>query len=178
MFNIILVLYYFRVSLPSNEQFRCQCCLNIGDSNSVTTVPADVLAPNSARPSADTMKNLMWLFSGLWLLIWDLFSKTRPSFSKLPRELDSSLCTFNPICANVFRWKEKHIFTFYVIPPHWYEKGSWNPSSSKTKTCIFYIVNIMSADVLTTQEARSSATMIFTMLNQINLVPWMLRVKC
>ena len=31
---------------------------------------------------------------------------------------------------------------FYVIPPHWHDTGSWNPSSSKTRTYLFYIVNI------------------------------------
>ena len=33
------------------------------------------------------------------------------------------------------------------------------------------MVSIMVADVLAMQGARASATMIFTMLNQINLVP-------
>ena len=37
---------------------------------------------------------------------------------------------------------------------------SWNPSSCKTRTYLFYIVNIMGADVLVTQGARTSATMI------------------
>ena len=36
---------------------------------------------------------------------------------------------------------------------------------------LLYIVNIMGADVLATQGAKASATMIFTMLNQINSVP-------
>ena len=39
--------------------------------------------------------------------------------------------------------------------------GSWNPSSSKTRTCLFFIVNIMGADVLVTQGSRASATIIF-----------------
>ena len=34
-----------------------------------------------------------------------------------------------------------------------------------------YIVNIMGGDVLATQGAKASATMIFTMLNRIDLVP-------
>ena len=34
-------------------------------------------------------------------------------------------------------------------------------------TLLFYTVNIMGADVLVMQGARASATMIFTMLNQI-----------
>ena len=37
---------------------------------------------------------------------------------------------------------------------------------------LFYIVNIMGADVLATQGARASATMILAMLNQINLVSY------
>ena len=63
------------------------------------------------------------------------------------------------------------IFTYYVILPHWHDAGSWNPTSSKRKTYLFYIVNIMGADVLATQGARASATMIFTVLNRINWVP-------
>ena len=36
---------------------------------------------------------------------------------------------------------------------------------------LFYIVNIMGADVLATQGARVSAAMIFTKFNRINSVP-------
>ena len=60
----------------------------------------------------------------------------------------------NPLRAKCLQREQKHIFTFYVIPPHWHETGSWNPSSSKTRTYLFYIVNIMGADVLGTQGAR------------------------
>ena len=42
---------------------------------------------------------------------------------------------------------------------------------SKTRTSLLYIVDIMGADALTTQGARALATMILTMLNQINSVP-------
>ena len=77
----------------------------------------------------------------------------------------------NPLCAKFFKKGQKHIFTFYVIPPHLHVTGSWNPSSSKTRIYQFYIVNIMGADVLATQGARASATMILTLLNQVNSVP-------
>ena len=40
--------------------------------------------------------------------------------------------------------------------------GSWNPSSSKTRTYPFHIINIMVADVLATQGARASAATILT----------------
>ena len=46
-----------------------------------------------------------------------------------------------------------------------------NPSLSKTRTYIFYIVNIMGADVLALQGVRASLTMILTMLNRINSIP-------
>ena len=45
------------------------------------------------------------------------------------------------------------------------------PSSGKTKTYLFYIVNIMGADALVTQAATASATMIFALLNRIDLSP-------
>ena len=38
-------------------------------------------------------------------------------------------------------------------------------------TYVFGIVNIIGADVLATQGANASANVIFTMLDQINLVP-------
>ena len=76
----------------------------------------------------------------------------------------------NPLCAKFFIGN-KNIFTWYVIPPHGHDTGSWNPSLNETRTYLLYIVNIMGADVLTTQGARASATMIFTILNQIHSVP-------
>ena len=58
---------------------------------------------------------------------------------------------------------------FYVTPPHWHDPGRWNPCPRKTRTYLFYIVNIMGDDVLVRQGARASATMIFTQMNRINL---------
>ena len=52
----------------------------------------------------------------------------------------------------VLNFRRKHkIFTFHVIPSHWYDTGSWNYSSRKTGTYIFYIISIMAADILATQ---------------------------
>ena len=42
---------------------------------------------------------------------------------------------------------------------------------SKKRTNLFYIVNIIGVDVQATQGAMASATMKFTLLNQINSVP-------
>ena len=41
---------------------------------------------------------------------------------------------YNPLQAKFFSGNKKHIFTFYVIPPYWYDTRSWNPSSSKRRT--------------------------------------------
>ena len=68
-----------------------------------------------------------------------------------------------------FSEEHKHDLTFYVIPPHWFDTGSWNPSSCKARTYVLYLVNIMAADDLAMQGARASETMILIMLNWINL---------
>ena len=50
----------------------------------------------------------------------------------------------------------------HLIPPHWHAINSWNPFWYKTRTCLFYIVNIMVADAVAMQGARVSAAMILT----------------
>ena len=69
---------------------------------------------------------------------------------------------------NLAAGTKKYIYTLYVIPPHWYDTDSWNPLPSKTRTYLFYIVNIMG---VLAQGAGASETMILTMLNRINSVP-------
>ena len=71
----------------------------------------------------------------------------------------------NPLCAKFFRWNKK-IYLHFMSFLHVDMPQSWNPLSCKTKTYLFYIVNIMGADVLATQGARASATMILTWLNR------------
>ena len=88
---------------------------------------------------------------------WD----SRWSMLVKQREGTTFITIANPLRAKFFRGN-KNIFAFYVIPPHWYGTGSWNPSSSKTRTYLFYVVNIMAADVLATKGARASTTMILT----------------
>ena len=50
-----------------------------------------------------------------------------------------------------------NVSTIYTVPPHWHNTGSRNPSSCKTRTYLFYIVNIMGADVLATQGASCAS---------------------
>ena len=71
----------------------------------------------------------------------------------------------------MFYRRHKNVSIIYIILPHWHDNRSWNPFSYKTRTCLFYIVNITGDDVLATQGARTSATMILTMLNMNNSVP-------
>ena len=52
--------------------------------------------------------------------------------------------TFNSLRAKSLQREHQHVFTFCVISPHWYDAGSWNPSSNKTRTYLFYIINIIS----------------------------------
>ena len=79
----------------------------------------------------------------------------------------SSLTLF---CAKLFR-ANINIYLHFIIVPHWQDTGSWNPFSCKTRTYLFYIVNIMTADDLATQGIQASATMIFTVFNDINSAP-------
>ena len=80
--------------------------------------------------------------------LWTL-EHNQPCFSEVtPKGCITKARRVNPLPAKFFRGSIKHIFTFYVIPPHWYDTGTSTPSSSKRRTYIFYIVNIMAADVL------------------------------
>ena len=82
-----------------------------------------------------------------------------------------------PLYMLIFPWKYKSVFKMYAILPHWHDTGRWNPYSCRTRNYILYIVNIMSANVLATQGARASGTMILTMLNRNNSAPHTLRVR-
>ena len=71
-------------------------------------------------------------------------------------------CTCN---GYIFHRKHKGLSSINIIPSHWHDKGGRSPFSCKTRTYLFYRVNIVASDVLATQGA--SATMILT-----NLLCW------
>ena len=73
--------------------------------------------------------------------------------------------------CEIFQRKHKHVFTCYVIPPHGLDASGLNLSSCKAMTYLFYIVNITGVDVLAPCVARTSSTMICTLLDRINSVP-------
>ena len=76
----------------------------------------------------------------------------------------------NPLWAIFFIRKRKNVSTIHIIPSHWHGTGTWNPSSCRARTCLFYIANVVGAIVLATQGARASSTMIFTLLNRDNSI--------
>ena len=125
----------------------------------LTTIGSD----NSLSPGR--RQAIIWTSAGI-LLIWhqgtnlnEMLIKFHTfSFKKMPLKMPSAKRRPSCLCLNVLKpftcyflqREHKHIFTFCVISPNWYDAGSWNPSSNKTRTYLFYIVNIMAADVLAT----------------------------
>ena len=69
----------------------------------------------------------------------------------LPEQIVTSLkiyeyiLLFNPVRAE----GTKHVFTFYVISPHWHDTCSWNPPPSKIRTYLLY-----EADILLASQGR------------------------
>ena len=44
---------------------------------------------------------------------------------------NTSWKSIKPSVYSIFHRKYKNISTIYIIPPHWHDTGSWNPSSCK-----------------------------------------------
>ena len=65
--------------------------------------------------------------------------------------------------------KREIILVFYIIHQDWDGTGSSNPSTKITRTCLFYIVNIIPADALATQGAGASAAVVLTRFSRIIL---------
>ena len=72
----------------------------------------------------------------------------------------------NSLCAASFWGKIKIIFVSIIIYQHRDGASSWNSSSLKAKTCLFYIVDVMAADALSTKVARASAAMAFILFSR------------
>ena len=114
---------------------------------------------------------ILKLLSTKWVIQFCLKCLNEPKVSCLLCLASIAKQSVNHLRAILFYREQEPIFTFHVIPPHWHDTGCWHPSSSNTRTYLFYLVNIMDADVLATQGAKASTSMIFTMLHQINSVP-------
>ena len=63
--------------------------------------------------------------------------------------------TLKPFMCSIFPQKHKYLFTIPII----HDTGCWNYLPCKTRTYLFYIVNIMGPDVLDPWVTRASATM-------------------
>ena len=121
-------------------------------SRSISSIICDMIStflvsqidnnPRMIRGSPFHWWHFIMKFSASWLAIINVFK-----WSFLP--------FINSLRAKLFRGNIKHIFTFHVIPLHWYDTGDWNHSSNKTRTYPFYVVNIIAAGVLATQGART-----------------------
>ena len=95
----------------------------------------------------------------------------RVKHSNILRRLSGSPLYSLTLYVLNFSEETKPYIYIYAIPPHWRDPGNWNRSTSKTRINLFYIVNIMSVDILVTPEAKAASTMIFSMLNWINSAP-------
>ena len=60
----------------------------------------------------------------------------------LPERHNDDLPTLNPLRAKFFRGNINMYLHF--IHPHWHDTGSWNPSSCKTMTYLFYLHSAIS----------------------------------
>ena len=70
--------------------------------------------------------------------------------------------SINPLHAEIFGGNIKNTFAYFIIFQHWYGAGSANSSSWKTRTGLYYIVEIIAADDLATQGDSASAAMTLT----------------
>ena len=118
------------------------------------------------------MLPLLWLIVNFWSCLGKIsFGLLQSCKMVCQCSRVSLLVCFNPLRAILFKeniniYMYLHFMSFLTN-----KTRSWNPSSSKTRTCLFYIINIMAADVLATQGARASTNMILIQLNQVNSVP-------
>ena len=158
------------IFLNENIRISIKIALKFVPKGLINNVPALVPIMAWRRPGDKPLSEPMLVRSLTHICV------TRPQWVKLKMQhmaiwlfiLQSNMITscqgdsVNHLRAKLFRGNIKHIFTFYVIPPHWYDTGGWNPSSHKTRTNPFYIVNIMATGVLATQGARTSAAMMLT----------------
>ena len=119
------------------------------------------------RISSETIHNIVTKYFNFLLwnrCAWRSFHTTYQIFlgERIPwTDLLMWILLLNPLRA-FFRGNIKHTFTFYFIPPHWYDTRCWNPSLNKTRIYSFYIVNSTAAGVQAMQGANASAAMILT----------------
>ena len=62
----------------------------------------------------------------------------------VPKRRSSISSNITSLRAKLFRGNiNMCLHKFFVIPPFWHTKDNWNPSSYKSRTYLFHIVNIM-----------------------------------
>ena len=70
------------------------------------------------------------------------------------RVLRGYVFAINLLRATFNQHKHTYVFTMCIIPPYWYDTGSWNPFSWMTRTYPFGAISVMGADVLSTSLNR------------------------
>ena len=126
--DLMLEVEILALAHPGNWKKYMKCLINLLQTCLQICLPSGIIGHAKMNQCWLTNK-LQWNFNGNTFFVGRCIS---------------------PLHAKFFQREQKHAFTFYVITPHWYDTGTWNPSSSKGRTYLFYKVNIMGAVVLTT----------------------------
>ena len=160
----------------SFPQGTCMYSLSIWYTNPFFpfTVSTDILLPTQSDTSFLIRRSVTWIgktlmanttYNTRWCVLNDRLACLPNDISSRPDSINVrhvKALGVNPLHSS-FPREHKYILTFNVIPPHWNYTGSWNPSAIKTRTYLFYIINIMGADVLATQWGRASTTIIYSL---------------
>ena len=134
----------------SFPQGTCMYFLSILYTNPLFpfTVSTDILLPTQSNTSFLIRRSVTWIgktlmanitYNTRWCVLNDRLACLGLAVSMYGMLRHWGLTLY----IRFFPREHKHILTFYVIPPHWYYTGSWNPSAIKTRTYLFYIINIM-----------------------------------
>ena len=168
--------HYFsdNVYIPKGHQALNQWWLSSVISNGGTT-----LAPQSftlVNCTTQVLKfelfQLQWNFPSLWnTVVSDLIEQKLCLSSCWLLTLFEAIFLF-PVhfnhCCVEFILRNTNILTFSVSSQHWdIHVVCWDLSSSKTRSYLLWVVNIMVTDGLVIHGARASAAVVLTKLFQI-----------
>ena len=162
MWEIMSGLFWLR---PSYQPCLCMAALA---GTIISCWHGQMISVVDVKPKTCLQSNKPFCFFIIWV--------------SLSARLQYDIMTFQGLTLYVLNFSEGTKIYIYVFMSFLHidmiQVVDWNHSSSMTRTYLFYIVNIMGADVLSMQRARASATMTFTMFNRINLVPAREGLRC
>ena len=105
--------------------------------------------PGSCRPQMGPMmtpwtllsflqivkNSILWQYVSLYAVSWPTKFSTAHRKSFYSRSVARAGWTVFTLCVLTFSTKKiciMHVYTIFIISPHWYHTGSWNPSSTKS----------------------------------------------